>query len=77
MIGCLPTLTLAFLAVCVYATHATQSEFVWMETGLKSHIAVSVDKSTKTITSSLLLLAYTMKTHSNLVSQAIAAASVE
>jgi len=27
MIGCLPTQTLAFLAVFVYATHATQAAF--------------------------------------------------
>ena len=30
MIGCLPTQALAFLAVFVYATHATQAiEFEW------------------------------------------------
>ena len=36
MIGCLPTQTLAFLAVFVYATHATQAiAFEW-KSGLTS-----------------------------------------
>ena len=38
MIGCLPTQALAFLAVFVYGTHATQAiAFEW-KPGFKSHV---------------------------------------
>jgi len=39
MIGCLPTQTLAFLAVFVYATHATQEiAFEWKPGFLDLHL---------------------------------------
>jgi len=41
MIGCLPTQSLAFLAVFVYATQRNASDCVWMETGLQLYVITS------------------------------------